>query len=328
MAFTPGFHIILVPFGVAFTTLMMMANYRAIRHDDAEALLIAQRWSKVAAVLFAVGAVSGTVLSFELGLLWPGLMGRFGAAYGIPFGVEAIFFFLEAIYIAIYIYGWKRMRPWTHFWTGLPVVLSGIGGTLSVVAANSWMNLPGGITLRNGNVVDGHPLAVFFNRAFWYEGLHMLLAAYLVAGFLTASVYAAGMLRRRRADWSTYQRLGFLIPFTVAAVVIPVQIFVGDIVAREAYKNEPAKFASIEMLTRTGSDVPETLGGYLGSDGKVHAGLRLPGMASLLAGFRPRTYIRGLDAVPPPVRPQPVLTTIVHLSFDVMVAISFALLAV
>ncbi|MCW3044930.1 MAG: cytochrome d ubiquinol oxidase subunit [Actinobacteria bacterium] len=325
MAFTLGFHVILVPFGVAFTTLMMMANYRAIRHDDAEALLIAQRWSKVAAVLFAVGAVSGTVLSFELGLLWPGLMGRFGAAYGIPFGVEAIFFFLEAIYIAIYIYGWKRLRPWTHFWTGLPVVLSGIGGTLSVVAANSWMNLPGGITLRNGNVVDVHPLAVFFNRAFWYEGLHMLLAAYLVAGFLTAAVYAAGMLKRR--SWDGYQRLGFLIPFTVAAVVIPVQIFVGDTVAREAYKMEPAKFAAIEMLTQTRSDVPETLGGYLGSDGKVHDGIRLPGAASLLAGFSTRTVIRGLDAVPAAVRPKPELVTIVHLSFDVMVAISFALLA-
>jgi len=199
MAFTLGFHIILVPFGVAFTTLMMMANYRAIRHDDADALVLAQRWSKIAAVLFAVGAVSGTVLSFEMGLLWPGLMGRFGQAYGIPFVVEGIFFFLEAIYIAIYIYGWKRVRPWPHFWTGLPVVLSGIGGTASVVAANSWMNLPGGITLRGGNVVDVHPLEVFFNRAFWYETVHMLLAAYLVAGFVTASVYAAGMLKRRRS---------------------------------------------------------------------------------------------------------------------------------
>ena len=326
MAFTLGFHIILVPFGVAFTTLMMIANYRAIRHDDPDALVLAQRWSKIAAVLFAVGAVSGTVLSFEMGLLWPRLMGRFGQAYGIPFVVEGIFFFLEAIYIAIYIYGWKRMRPWPHFWTGLPVVLAGIGGTASVVAANSWMNLPGGITLRGGNVVDVRPLEVFFNRAFWYETLHMLLAAYLVAGFLTAGVYAAGMLRRRRFSWGPYHRLGFLIPFTVAAVVIPFQIFTGDVMARHAYTQEPAKFAAIEILTRTGSNVPETLGGYLGADGKVHAGIRLPGVASLLAGFSTRTVIRGLDAVPPPVRPKPDLVTIVHLSFDVMVGISFALL--
>jgi len=127
MAFTLGFHIILVPFGVAFTFIMMIANWRALRRDDADALLLAQRWSKVAAVLFAVGAVSGTVLSFEMGLLWPGLMGRFGAAYGIPFAVEGIFFFLEAIFVAIYIYGWNRLSACVHFWTGLPVVLSGIG---------------------------------------------------------------------------------------------------------------------------------------------------------------------------------------------------------
>jgi cytochrome d ubiquinol oxidase subunit I len=166
MAFTLAFHIILVPFGVAFTFLMMVANYRGIRRQDSDALTLAKRWSKVAAVIFAVGAVSGTVLTFELGLLWPRLMGRFGAAYGIPFAVEGIFFFLEAIFLAIYIYGWKRMRPWPHFWTGLPVVLAGLGGTASVTAANGWMNLPGGFTLRDGQVVQVRPLAVYFNRPF------------------------------------------------------------------------------------------------------------------------------------------------------------------
>src|SRR5438874_9523902 len=214
MAFTLAFHIILVPFGVAFTFFMLVANYRGIRHGDADALLLAERWSKVAAVLFAVGAVTGTVLSFEMGLLWPRLMGRFGAAYGIPFAVEGIFFFLEAIFIAIYVYGWKRLRPWRHFWTGLPVVLAGIGGTASVVAANSWMNLPGGFTLRNGRVTDVKPLAVFFNRAFWYENVHMLLAAYVVAAFLVAGVYAAAMLKGRR---DRYHRLAFLLPFVVGA---------------------------------------------------------------------------------------------------------------
>src|SRR4051795_2127728 len=173
MAFTLGFHIILVPFGVAFTFLMLVANYRGIRRGDEAALLLAQRWSKVAAVLFAVGAVSGTVLSFELGLLWPGLMGTYGAAFGIPFAVEGLFFFLEAIFVAIYLYGWNRMRPWPHFWTGVPVVLSGIGGTSSVVAANAWMNQPAGFTLRAGRVVDVDPWRVFFTPPFWYEALHM-----------------------------------------------------------------------------------------------------------------------------------------------------------
>jgi cytochrome d ubiquinol oxidase subunit I len=323
MAFTLGFHIILVPFGVAFTTIMMIAEYRAYRHDDATALLLAQRWSKVAVVLFAVGAVSGTVLSFEMGLLWPGLMGRFGAAYGIPFVVEGIFFFLEAIYLAIYIYGWKHMRRWTHFLFGLPVVVAGMGGTASVVAANAWMNLPGGITLRHGDVVDVRPLQVFFNRAFWYEALHMLLAAYVVAGFVTAGVYAYGMLREGRQP---YLRTGFLIPFVVAAVVIPVQIFVGDVVAREAFRNEPAKFAAIELLDHSSSHVPETLGGLLTSSGKVRFGIRIPDAASLLAGFSVKTQIRGLDAVPPPVRPQTELVNVVHSSFDVMVGSGFALL--
>jgi cytochrome d ubiquinol oxidase subunit I len=322
MAFTLGFHIVLVPFGVAFTALMMIANYRAIRKGDQEALKLAKRWSKVAAVLFAVGAVSGTVLSFEMGLLWPNLMRRFGAAYGIPFAVEGIFFFLEAIYIAIYIYGWDRLRPWPHFWTGLPVVLSGIGGTASVVAANAWMNLPGGFTMANGQVADVRPLEVFFNRAFWYENLHMLLAAYIVAGFVTASVYAVGMLKGRR---DRYHRLAFLISFTVAAAVIPFQVLVGDLMAREVFEKEPAKFAAIELLPRTSRDVPETIGGVIVGD-EIRYGIRIPGGASLLAGFSRDTEIKGLDAIPPEVRPETKLVNVVHLSFDVMVGITFLLL--
>ena len=322
MAFTLGFHIILVPFGVAFTFLMMVANYRGL-HGDEAAMRLAVRWSKVAAVLFAVGAVSGTVLSFEMGLLWPGLMGTFGAAYGIPFVVEGIFFFLEAIFIAIYIYGWKRMSPRAHLWAGLPVVLAGAGGTASVVAANSWMNLPGGITVRSGKVVDVHPLAVFFNRAFWYEFLHMLLAAYVVAGFLVAGVYAVGMLRGRR---DRYHRLGFLIPFTVAAVVMPVQIFVGDLAAREVFNREPVKFAAMEALPSTRSHVPETVGGLI-IGGKLRYGIRIPDLASLLAGYNPATKIGGLDAVAPSVRPADHLVNVVHLAFDIMVGTGFMLLA-
>jgi cytochrome d ubiquinol oxidase subunit I len=319
MAFTLGFHIILVPFGVAFTAIMLIANYRGIRREDEEALRLAQRWSKVAAVLFAVGAVSGTVLSFEMGLLWPRFMDRFGSAYGIPFVVEGIFFFLEAIFIAIYIYGWKRMRPWPHFWTGVPVVLAGIGGTCSVVAANGWMNLPGGITMRDGRVTDVRPLHVFFNRAFWYEATHMLLAAYIVAGFVTASVYAVGMLRGRP---DRYHRLGFVIPFTVAAVVIPFEIVVGDFMGRAVFKHEPAKFAAMELLPETRRNAPETLGGVL-VDGKVKYGIHIPGLASFLAGHSTNTEIKGLDAFAPDDRAP---ASIVHLAFDVMVGTAFALL--
>ncbi|MEN3356255.1 MAG: cytochrome bd ubiquinol oxidase subunit [Mycobacteriales bacterium] len=323
MAFTLGFHIILVPFGVAFTFLMLLANYRGLRRGDADCLLLARRWSHVSAVLFAVGAVSGTVLSFELGLLWPGLMGRYGAAYGIPFAVEGLFFFLEAIFAAIYIYGWDRLPPWAHFWTGVPVVLSGIGGTLSVVAANAWMNRPGGITLRGGQVVAVRPLEVFFTGAFWYEALHMLLAAYIVAGFGVAGVYAAGQLRGRR---DRYHRLGLAISFSVAAVASPAQILVGDVAAREVFRHEPVKFAAIEALTRTGTQVPERLGGVL-VDGQLRYSLDVPSGASLLAGYRPSTRIRGLADFPADARPADHLVTVVHLAFDLMVGIGFALLA-
>jgi len=323
MAFTLGFHIILVPFGVAFTFLMLIANYRGIRRGDETALLLARRWSQVAGVLFAVGAVSGTVLSFELGLLWPGLMGAYGAAFGIPFAVEGLFFFLEAIFVAIYLYGWKRMRPWPHFWTGVPVVLSGIGGTSAVVAANGWMNQPQGFRLRDGRVAEVDPLRVIFNGAFWYEALHMLLAAYMVAGFVVAGVYAAGMLRGRR---DRYHRLGLLIPLTVAAVVTPLQILVGDVAAREVAANEPAKFAAIEMVTETGTHVPLVLGGVL-VDGEVRAGIEIPSGASLLVGYSPDTRIEGLEEIPVDLRPADRLVTTVHLAFDVMVGIGFALLA-
>jgi cytochrome d ubiquinol oxidase subunit I len=323
MAFTLGFHIILVPFGVAFTFLMLVANYRGIRHGDERALLLARRWSHVAAVLFAVGAVSGTVLSFELGLLWPGLMGRFGAAYGIPFAVEGLFFFTEAIFISIYVYGWRRMRPWPHFWSGVPVVLAGMGGTASVVAANGWMNQPGGFRLRDGQVVDVDPWKVYFNGAFGFETVHMLLAAYMVAGFTVAGVYAAGLLRGRN---DRYHRLGVVIPLTVAAVATPLQIFSGDLAARADFHTEPAKFAAVELLPKTATHVPEVVGGML-VDGRVEYGIRIPSLASFLAGFSPDTRIQGLDAVPADVRIRDGLATTVHLSFDVMVAIGFALLA-
>src|SRR3954463_16071558 len=216
MAFTLAFHIILVPLGVSWSAMALIANYRGVKHGDADALLLAQRWSKYMAVTFAVGAVTGTVLSFEFGLLWPKFMGRWGAAFGVPFGFEGLFFFTEAIFVAIYIYGWKRMRPWAHFWTGVPIVLAGIFGAASVVAANAWMNAPSGFTLdSSGNITSVDPVEVIFNDAMPLETAHMLVAAYLVGGFMIASVYAVAMLRGRR---DAYHRLAFVIAFTVAAV--------------------------------------------------------------------------------------------------------------
>src|SRR6476659_7485481 len=185
MAFTLAFHIILVPLGVSWAFMALIANYRGLRHGDADALQLAQRWSKYMAVTFAVGADTGTALSVEFGLLWPKFMGQWGAAFGVPFAFEGLFFFTEAIFVAIYIFGWRRLRPWAHFWTGVPVVLAGIFGSISVVAANAWMNAPSGFT-RNaeGTVVAVDPLKVIFNASMPLQAAHMLVAAYLVGGYL------------------------------------------------------------------------------------------------------------------------------------------------
>jgi len=321
MAVTLGFHIILACLGVAFPTLLLIANWRAIRYRDADALRLARRWTRIIAVTFAVGAVSGTILSFEMGLLWPGLMGRFGAAYGIPFAIEGIFFFLEAIFIAIYIYGWDRLSPWTHFLSGIPIAVAGFGGTFSVVTANAWMNQPAGFTLgADGQVTDVQPLGVIFNNATWYEAGHMFLAAYMVTGFLLASTYAVGHLRGRM---DRYTRLGFMIPFVVAAIATPLQIGMGDIAARAVFNDQPAKFAAMELVQTTGPNTPVVLGGIL-VHGKVVGGLTIPGLGSLLAGFNTDTVVRGLDQVP--VADQPPVD-VVHIAWDTMLSAGFGLLA-
>ena len=321
MAFTLMFHIILVPLGVSWSAMTLIANYRAIRRGDSDALRLAQRWSKYMAVTFAVGAVTGTVLSFEFGLLWPQFMGKWGEAFGVPFAFEGLFFFTEAIFISIYIYGWQRLKPWAHFWTGVPIPIAGIFGSASVIAANAWMNSPDGVTLdSSGNIVDVDPVRVIFNDAMPLMAAHMIVAAYLVGGFLIASVYAAGMLRGRR---DRYHRLGFIIPFTVAAIATPVQIGVGDLLARWVYDNQPTKFAAIEMVTQTSSDVPEILLGHLNSSGEVEGGIAIPGLASWLSdpSTGRATVVQGLDSVPADQRPSIREVNIVHLCWDVMVGL-------
>ena len=321
MAFTLGFHIVLASLGVAFPAIMLIAEYRGRKHGDADALLLARRWSKVVAVTFAVGAVTGTVISFEMGLLWPELMDRFGDAFGIAFAIEGIFFFVEAIFIAIYIYGWKRLPGWAHFWSGVPIVISGIGGALSVIAANAWMNQPQGFELgADGRVTDVEPLEVLFNPATPYEFFHMLLVAYMVTGFLVASIYAVGMLRGRR---DRYHRVGMLIPLAVAAIATPVQLFVGDTAARAIAEDQPAKFAAMECVYETGPDQPEHIGGIC-TDDEVKYSISIPGLDSLLVGFSTDTEVTGLDQIPDDEEPQ--AKTLLHLSFDTMVGIGTALM--
>ena len=321
MAFTLGFHIILASMGVAFPAITLAANWWGLRRGDTTALTLARRWSKVMAVLFAVGAVTGTVLSFELGLLWPKFMERFGDVFGIAFAIEGIFFFTEAIFIAIYIYGWDRLKPWAHFWTGVPIVIAGLGGAAAVVAANGWMNQPAGFGLdAAGNVTDVEPLEVLFNGAAGYEIPHMILAAYMVAGFGVASVYAVGWLKGRR---DRYHRVGFAIPFIVAAIATPVQLFVGDVAARAIAEDQPSKFASMEYVTETGPNQTEWVGGVF-DDGKVKFGIGIPDLDSYLVGFSAGTVVKGLDQIPKEERPPS--PTLLHLAFDTMVGIGTGLM--
>jgi cytochrome bd ubiquinol oxidase subunit I len=322
MAFTLGFHIVLASIGVGFPAIILVANYLGLKRNDSVALGLAQRWSKVAAVTFIVGAITGTVLSFEMGLLWPEFMRRFGDVFGLPFALEGIFFFTEAIFIAIYIYGWKRLSGWVHFWTGVPVAIAGLGGAWSVVAANSWMNQPDGFKLNSdGTVTDVNALDAFFNGAVAYEAPHMILAAYLVTGFLVASVYAVGMLRGRR---DRHHRLGLLIPLTIASIVTPIQFMVGDTAARSIAKDQPVKFAAMECVQETHRHVTEYIGGRCTSEG-VKGGIGIPGFDSWLVGFSTDTEVIGLDSVPPDDRPP--ANTLLHWAFDAMVGICTALIA-
>jgi cytochrome bd ubiquinol oxidase subunit I len=320
MALSLGWHIVVACFGVGMPALTVFAEWRGHRTGNDVYVLLARRWARAMGVLFAVGAVSGTILSFEMGLLWPGLMGTYGEVIGLPFAIEGIAFFLEAIFLGIYLYAWDRMSPRQHMLTGIPIFVSGVASAFFVVSANSFMNQPRGFELRDGKVVDPHPLAAMFNEATPHETVHMILAAFMVAGFGAASVYAVAMLRGKRDD---YHRIGFLIPFTFAIAVTPVQIGVGDWSGHFIADHQPVKLAAVEGLPTTEKGAPLHIGGIY-VDGEMKYAIEIPDGLSLLAHWRPNAEIQGLDTVPARDRPP---VNIVHWSFDIMVGLGFGLLA-
>ncbi|MEV0962446.1 cytochrome ubiquinol oxidase subunit I [Streptomyces sp. NPDC049910] len=319
MAFTLASHIILVPMGVALPLITLIMHYRGLRRNDPTSLLLARRWSAVMAIQFAVGVVTGTVLSFEFGLLWPGLMGRWGDVFGIGFGVEAWAFFLEAVLIAVYLYGWRRLPPRTHFLLGLPLPATALLGAFGILAANSWMNTPQGFRLDStGNPVDVDVWKAIFTPMFGPQYWHFVVAMFMTAGYVVAGVYAVGILKGRR---DRYHRIGFAVPFTVAAILTPVQFVLGDSIARSVFQKQPIKFAAMELVWETDTHVPEYIFGRLHPDGTVTGGIKIPQLDSILAGFRPDTQVTGLTSVPAADRPDPTEATIVHWAFDIMVII-------
>jgi cytochrome d ubiquinol oxidase subunit I len=271
--------------------------------------------------LFAVGVITGTILSFEMGLLWPNFTATFGGVFGLGFAIEGFSFFLEAIFIGIYIYGWDRLSPRAHMLSALPIVFTGFSGSWMVIAVNAWMNHPSGFRLVRGEAVDIHPVqALFGNTYLWHELVHMYLAGYIVTGFVVAGAYAIARLRGR---WGRYERTALVVPLTIAALASPVQVLVGDWAARDVADSQPIKLAALEGLGRTQKGAPiHVLGWY--RDGEVKFGVGVPKMLSVLAFHDPNARVQGLDAVPPAERP-PVNVT--RIAFQTMVGIG-TLLAV
>jgi cytochrome bd ubiquinol oxidase subunit I len=308
-------HIPLVAFGISFPVMVLFAEWLYRRTGDPLYLKLAQRWGRVMVALFAVGVITGTILSFEMGLLWPNFTGTFGSVFGLGFAVEGFSFFVEAIFIGIYVYGWGRLSPRAHFLSGIPVVITGFTGSLMVIAVNAWMNHPGGFRLRGGKVIDVHPLEALFGNSFlWHELIHMYIAGYIVTGFVVAGAYAFGRLRGR---WGRYERTALAIPLTIAALASPVQVLVGDWAAREVATMQPVKLAAIEGLQSTTRGAPEHLLGWY-TNGQVKFGIAIPHMLSLLAFHSWNATVKGLDTVPASQRPP---VNVVRLSFQTMVGI-------
>jgi len=319
-ALSLGVHIPLVCFGIAFPAMFLFVEGLYLRTGDATYKALAKRWSKVALILFAVGVVTGTILSFEFGLLWPEFMATFGGVFGVAFGLEGISFFVEAIFMAIYVYGWDRLGPRAHLLCGVPIVISGFAGSFNVIAVNGWMNDPEGFDVVDGRVVDPRPFDALINTHLWHELIHMYLAGYIVAGFLVAGVYAFAWRRGRR---DRYHRTGLVVALSFACLAAPVQVLIGDWAARTVADTQPVKLAAFEGLARTQAGAPFTIGGIFDEDEqRVRYGIEVPKLLSLLSEHDPDARVTGLDAVPPEDRPP---VNVVRFAFQTMVGIGTGL---
>lgn len=305
MAVSLAFHIVFAVIGIAMPLLMVVAEWRWQRTRDPIYLDLAKRWARGTAILFAVGAVSGTVLSFELGLLWPRFMEVAGPIIGMPFSLEGFAFFTEAIFLGIYLYGWEKVSPRAHLLAGILVAVSGAASGIFVVIANAWMNTPTGFTLVDGRFADIDPIAAMLNPAAFPQALHMTLAAYAATGFGVAGIHAFVLLKKHAG---VFHRHALAIGLLIGAPAAVLQPLAGDIAARHVARYQPVKLAAMEALYTTSVCAPIRVG----------PGIEIPCVLSLLAFHDPHAEVKGLDVVPREEWPN---VPLVHLSFQVMVAL-------
>ncbi len=318
-----AFHIIFSALGVGLPLLLCIAEGLALKTKNPIWMLLTRRWAKAVAILFAIGAVSGTILSFELGLLWPTYTKFAGAVIGLPFLLEGFAFFTEAIFLGLYLYGWDRLSPVAHWLCSFPIWIAGVASAWFVVSANSWMNTPTGFIIRNGQVTGINPWQAMLNPSTPFETVHMILACYVATGFATAAVYAWSMLRGKRDE---YHRKGLQLAMAMGLVAIPLQIISGDFNARFLADYQPIKFAAMEVVFHTQQGAPITVGGLVDpSTGRVYYALEIPKGLSLLAYYNANATVKGLDQFPRTDWPN---IALVHPSFDGMVASGFFILLV
>ncbi|HEU0253220.1 MAG TPA: cytochrome ubiquinol oxidase subunit I [Pyrinomonadaceae bacterium] len=323
MAMSLAFHIVFAAIGIAMPLLMMIAEWKWLRTKDEIYLTLAKRWAKGTAILFAVGAVSGTVLSFELGLLWPGFMGYAGSIIGMPFSLEGFAFFTEAIFLGIYLYGWNRVPPRAHLFAGAMVALSGALSGIFVVIANAWMNAPTGFRLVDGKPVDIDPIAAMMNTAAFPQTLHMTLAAYAATGFVVAGIHAFML---RRDPHNRFHKAALAIALTVGGVTAILQPLSGDLLAKTVAKTQPVKLAAFEGQFETETGAAFRIGGIPDeSAGVTRYAIEVPYLLSILAYGDPNATVKGLHEFPADQRPP---MAIVHISFQIMVGCGIAMMLV
>ncbi len=323
MAISLGFHIIFACIGMAMPFLMAIAEYKWIKTGQQVYLDLAKAWSKGVAIFFATGAVSGTVLSFELGLLWPTFMEHAGPIFGMPFSWEGTAFFVEAIALGLFLYGWDKLRPWVHWGTGMVVGISGVASGIFVVAANAWMNSPAGFDWVNGQAINVDPVAAMFNDAWASQAIHMTIAAFVATGFAVAGLHALLLLKDRN---NLFHRKALKIALAVGAIAAILQPISGDYSAKDVAERQPAKLAALESHFETEKGADLIIGGIPDVENReVDFAIRIPGMLSFLAHGNLDAEVIGLDQFPEEEWP-PVLIT--HIAFQIMVGAGFLMMFV